>query len=174
MLSTLYYHSFSFSSRFLSQRSNQEVSLDLTVSLLTSLNGTRGLEDMGILNSFRHIELLSGKKPCLVYFGSRYVGTTKKSFSLLKVNLRSVTAYTFLEGMATLLLPNYQKRVGRFLSSSVAPSGITINCTDLQLFNGYVPNFVSDPILIKVRSCNHPVTKTFIDMLYLYKFNFVQ
>lgn len=174
MVSTFYYNSLSTTSRLLIQRRFCKISLDLKSSLINAFNGTRALEDISLLNSFRHLEALSGSKPALLYFGSRYIGTSKKSFSLLKVDLRSHLAYMFLERVTTLLLPNLQKRVGRLVNSYVTAPTFVLNCKDLQLFTGYIPNFYSDPLTIQIELVKNSYNKVLRDFLLLYKFNFVQ
>lgn len=172
MTSTFLYTGISFSSRFALQRHYVSPLLDLKVSVLTSVNDTRSLEDIKLLNSFRHIESITGRKPVLVYFGSKYLGTVKRSFSLIKVDFRSRGSYFFIEQLATLLLPNLQKRFGRSIASGSTPK-VQLFCKDLQLFSNYSALFSCDPISFSVSSSSSLLNKVFFDFLCLYKFNFL-
>jgi hypothetical protein len=171
MVSSFYYFSFFFVSRVSAQRSSFPLSTILKVSLVVAVRDNRNLEDVKILNSFRHLEAISGRKPSLAHFGSKYVGTVKRTFFLVRVDLRDKAAYSFIERVAVLLLPNLQKRLGRS-TLRTSSTKIQIHCRDLQLFSNYSVLLSHDPVTISVFFLQQ-FGRALIDALCLYKFNFL-
>lgn len=145
----------------------------LNITLQISQSQLLTVEDSEITNSLVALELLSGQKAYLAKSGSRFVGTSKKSFFLADVSLRKTRFFAVLEVLALFLLPNLQRRLGLFTTSWFQGDTLAICCKDLQLFENYFAVCLKSNLVINlgiVASDNFAR----LDLLQFLKFNIQQ
>jgi len=168
-----YYYNF-FATRVLLQKFYIQYPVNVSsVYIEVSSNTLSNVDDISILKSLRAIELISGQKPFIMSSGSRYVGTSKRSYFSAAVNIRNNNIFSFLELLTSCFVPNFQKRIGVLSDSSMLKGNqFTVACKDIQLFTGYEGPTVPYNLLITLAPnfAGFP----FFDLLQLYKFNFLR
>lgn len=156
--------------RFLLQKHNGQVSCLSELSFRVSNTDMPSIEDFDMLHSLRSLEDISGQKSTLKYSGSRYVGTTKKSFYLSVANIRKGFTFFTLEVLSLFFMSNFQKRHGRFGTWTFNKGAFVICCKDLQIFQNYYFSFLKSNFLINFYAFGGS-KQCLLDELQLYKFN---
>ena len=169
---SLLYYKNNLTARFLGQKHYLFFPSDLSISLVVSTNDTRSSEDVRLLNALKNMEYITGQKPILAYTKSRYVGTVKRSISLVKLNLAKSNVYHFLQELSIFLLPYLQKRFGSTSIKTLKNGNFTFFCKDFQFFYAYPNNLLSDGFRVSITSSS-PCYFLLVDSLQLHKFNFI-
>ena len=167
------YYNTCFIRRAMVQKHGQPAPLLSSVTLEVANSNLTSVEDIEVLHSLRVLELLVGQKAVLAYTGSRYVGTSKKSYFFASVTLQKQWMYPFLLFLTLFLLPNLQKLGGRFTSEWVRGSTFSISCKDPQLFEGYFAEPLNSNLKVTIKAKNSSVA-SFLDILQTFKFNIYQ
>lgn len=131
------------------------------------------VEDIEVTNSLSALEFVAGQKSFLVKSGLRYVGTSKKAFFLASVNVRKEHFFASLELLSFFLLPNLQRRFGRFSTNWFKTGAITLCCKDLPLFDNYFAVTLKSNFLIKI-TITARNGFAHLDLLQFFKFNIQQ
>ena len=131
------------------------------------------MEDFEVLHALKGLEDISGQKSVLQYFGSRYVGTTKKAYYLALVDVRKEWLFFALESLSLFFIPNFQKRIGQFDTSIVQNNPLILCCKDLQIFQNYYSSSLKSNFLLNFYTSGGSLL-SFLDELQCYKFNVKQ
>jgi hypothetical protein len=164
-----YYNDF-FLTRFLVQKHFRNAPVVTDIFLRVSNNKLSTIEDPEIVRALHTLELLSGRKAKILKQGSRYVGTSKKSFFSVGTMLPKSFRYPFIEALSYFFLIDFQKREGLWTIQRVKRGSFTICCKDIQLFEQLYLPIISSNLLITFRfSPNY--SKGFFELLKAFKFH---
>lgn len=159
--------------RLLFQKHNGGVAVISSLSFRVSNTDVASVEDFEVLHTLKGLEDVTGRKSSLQYFGSRYVGTTKKAYYLALVDVRKDLLFFVLESLSLFFISNFHKRFGQFDTSVFQKIPFTLCCKDLQIFQNYYLSSLKSNFLVSFYASGGSIL-SFLDELQCYKFNIKQ